>query len=74
MYINCLNKKQQWVIGLEENMFIDVNNIIWAWSPRERWTRDKIKINKKGLAIVKVQLKQMEYNVQSGSDADMDRS
>jgi hypothetical protein len=37
LYKNCLNKKQQWVVGLEENMFIDVNNIIWAWSPRVGW-------------------------------------
>jgi hypothetical protein len=36
-------------------MFIDVNSIIWAWSPRVRWTREKIRITKKGLAKIKAQ-------------------
>ena len=34
LYRNYLNKNQQWVVGTEKNMIIDVNNIIWAWSPR----------------------------------------
>ena len=33
-------------------MFIEVNNIIWAWSPRERWMEEKMEINEKGLAIM----------------------
>jgi hypothetical protein len=43
------------VVVSKENMFTDVDSIIWAWSPRERWTREKIKINEKVLAVIKAQ-------------------
>jgi hypothetical protein len=32
LYRSCLTKNQQCVVGLEENIFIDINSIIWAWS------------------------------------------
>jgi hypothetical protein len=65
-------------------MFIDVNNIIWAWSPRLgwtwkkikiteknlRWTWEKIKITEKDLATIKTQQKHIEHNVESESDVD----
>ena len=53
LYQNCLNKNQQRVTSSKQNMFIDVNRIIWAWSPREIWERKKFKINEKGLAAVR---------------------
>ena len=68
LYKNCLYRKQQWVVGAEENMMIDGNKIIRAWSPRKGWTGEKIRINEKGLATVKEQREHMGHNVQSGMD------
>lgn len=55
LYKNCLHKNQYWVMYLEPNMFIDVDSIIWAWSPKEGWLGNKIRINEKGFIVVKAQ-------------------
>ena len=37
-------------------------------SPRTGWTREKIKINEKGLVAIKAQQEHMEHNLETGDD------
>lgn len=36
-------------------MCIDVDSIIWEWTPKERWSGKKISINEEGFVTIKEQ-------------------
>jgi len=55
---------------VKKKMFININKVIWTWSPRVGWIGEKIKITKKGLAKIKVQQEKMEHKFESESDAN----
>ena len=49
-------------------MSIDMNNIVWAWSPKERCKGETIKRNGKGSEAIEAQREEVEQNGEIESD------